>query len=152
MKLPSCRRLIAAIFLLGSLCAKAGIVRIEITSRESPCFEGRVFGAVGAYEKLRGKAYGAVDPSLPHPAVITDILLAPRNFRGMVEYSMDIYILRPLDPDRGNHKLFVEIPNRGGKLFGGINNSSGGNDPTTAGHAGEVFLMKRGYTIAWGVV
>ncbi len=149
MKLPSCRRLLVAIFLLGALCAKAGIVRIEITGRESPCFEGKVFGKAGAYEKLRGKAYGEVDPSLPQNALITDILLAPRNLRGMVEYSMDIYILRPVDPDRGNHKLFVEIPNRGGKLYGGLNNSRGGNDPSTAAQAGDAFLLQRGYTIAW---
>jgi hypothetical protein len=56
---------------------------------------GRIFGTVGAYEKLTGKAYGEVDPYLPQNALITDIQLAPRNARGMVEYSTDIYILKP---------------------------------------------------------
>ena len=41
------------------------ITKIEITSVESPTFEGTTFGAVGAYEKLRGKAYGEVDPADP---------------------------------------------------------------------------------------
>jgi hypothetical protein len=131
------------------LPAHAGIVKITITSIESPTFGGRSFNSVGTYEKLRGKAYGEVDPADPHNAVITDITLAPRNARGKVEYSMDIYILRPVNLALGNHKLFFEVNNRGGKLFGGLNNSKGGNDPTTAVDAGEGFLMNQGYAIAW---
>ncbi len=128
---------------------QARIIRIEITSVQSPTFEGKVFGRVGAYEKLRGKAYGELDPNSPQNALITDIALAPRNAKGMVEYAMDIYILKPIDLSKGNHKLFLEINNRGGKLIGGFNKSSGGNDPTTAAQAGEGFLMNRGYTLAW---
>jgi hypothetical protein len=131
------------------LTAQARLIRIEITSRQSPTFEGKVFASVGAYEKLMGKAYGELDPNSPQVAAITDIQLAPRNARGMVEYSMDIYILKPIDLAKGNHKLFLEVNNRGGKLFGGLNNSSGGNDPTTAADAGEAFLMKLGYTLVW---
>ncbi len=143
------RWLLLALLLGQSLVMQARIIRIEIISRESPCFEGRIFGAAGAYEKLRGKAYGEIDPTLPQNAVITDIGLAPRNIRGMVEYSMDIYLLRPLNPAAGNHKLFAEIPNRGGKLFGGLNNSSGGNDPSTSAQAGQAFLLNQGYTLTW---
>jgi hypothetical protein len=129
--------------------SQARIIRIEITSVQSPTFEGKAFGRVGAYEKLRGKAYGELDPTSPQNTLITDIALAPRNAKGMVVYSMDIYILKPIDLNRGNHKLFLEINNRGGKLVGGFNKSSGGNDPTTAAHAGEGFLMNMGYTLAW---
>jgi hypothetical protein len=139
--------LLAAMLTLPTVQAR--IVRIEITSVQSPTFEGKIFGKVGAYEKLRGKAYGEVDPSLPQNALITDIALAPRNARGMVEYSMDIYLLKPLKLGQGNHKLFLEVNNRGSKLFGGFNNSSGGNDPTTAAQAGEGFLLNQGYTLAW---
>ncbi|HEY6901107.1 MAG TPA: alpha/beta hydrolase domain-containing protein, partial [Puia sp.] len=143
-------RFLSAFVLLGvSLSAQARIIRIEITSRESPCFEGRVFGQAGAYEKLRGKAYGEVDPRLPENALITDILLAPRNARGMVEYSTDIYLLRPVDLSKSNHRLFVEIPNRGSKLFGGLDNSSGGNDPSTAAQMGGAFLLNQGYILTW---
>lgn len=131
-----------------ALPLQARIVRIEITIR-SPTFGGRTFGAVGAYEKLRGRAYGELDPTAPQNAVITDLALAPRNAKGMVEYAMDVYILKPVDRAKGNHRLFLEVNNRGGKLFGGFNNSSGGNDPTTADHAGAGFLMNQGYTMAW---
>ncbi|MBN3787984.1 hypothetical protein G3N94_13905 [Burkholderia sp. Ac-20353] len=127
----------------------AGITRIEITSVESPTFNGKTFGDVGAYEKLRGKAFGEVDPNDLRNAVITDLQLAPRNARGMVEYSMDIYILKPVDVSKGNHKLFVEVNQRGSKVFGPFNLSGGGNNPTTAADAGEGFLMNQGYSLAW---
>ena len=129
--------------------AVAGIIRIEITAIQSPAFGGKIFGSTGAYEKLAGKAYGEVNPALPQNAAITDLQLAPRNSRGMVEYAMDFYILKPVDLKRGNHKLFAEVPNRGGKLFGGFNNSTGGNDPAAAEQEQEGFLMKMGYTIVW---
>jgi len=133
----------------SSALAAAGITRIEISSVESPTFEGRTFGSVGAYEKLRGKAFGELDPDDVRNAVITDLQLAPRNARGRVEYSIDFYILKPVDLARGNHKLFVEVNNRGNKLFGALNLSGGGNNPTTAADAGEAFLMNQGYTLAW---
>lgn len=136
--------------LLGG-AAEARITRIAIDPAlsQSPTFEGRTFGSVGAYEKLRGVAYGELDPSDRRNRVITDIELARRNERGMVEYSTDFYILKPTNLAKGNRGLFMEVNNRGGKLFGGFNNSSGGNNPTTAADAGEAFLMNRGYALAW---
>src|SRR5205814_523385 len=110
---------------------------------------GQVCNYVGAYEKLRGKAYGEVDPRDPQNAVIADIELAPRNARGKVEYSMDFFILKPVNLRDGNRKLFVEVNNRGGKLSGPFNGSGGGNNPTTAADAGDAFLMNQGYSMAW---
>jgi len=126
--------------LLVTGIAKAGIVKIVISQKESPAFGGKAFGAAGTYDRFRGKAYGEVDPSLPQNAKIIDIQLAPRNAKGMVEYAMDIEILQPTDLLKGNHKLFAEIPNRGGKLYNGFNKSSGGSDD---------FLLNMGYTVAW---
>jgi hypothetical protein len=140
--------LLSGMFLVFMPTVRAGIVKIVISGVE-PAYGGKTFGNVGAYEKLKGKAYGEADPSQPQNALITDIQFAPRNAHGMVEYVMDIYILKPVNLQRGNHKLFTELPNRGGKLFGGLNNSSGGNDPETAEQAGDAFLMNMGYTIAW---
>ncbi len=34
---------------------------------------------------------------------------------------MDIYILRPVNLSNGNQKLFMEVENRGNKLFGPFN-------------------------------
>lgn len=127
----------------------SGIQRLEITSIESPAFEGRAFGRTGQYEKVRGKAHAELDPDDPRNAVITDLRLAPRNARSKVEYSFDFYILRPIDPARGNRKLFYEVSNRGRKLSGPLNGGALENDPRTAAHAGDGFLLEQGYTLAW---
>ena len=128
---------------------EARITLLQITAVQSPTFQGRTFGAVGAYEKLIGRAYGEVDPDDARNALITDLALAPRNAGGKVQYSMDVYILKPVDLDLGNHRLFFEVNNRGSKLFGAFNGAPLGNDPTTAADAGNAFLMNQGYALAW---
>jgi hypothetical protein len=145
---------LAAGIVLAAQVTEARLTRIDITSVESPTFKdpltgvAKTFGDVGAYEKLRGKAYGEVDPRNPQNAVITDIELAPL-IGDKVTYSMDIYILKPVDLGKGNGKLFMEVNNRGNKLYADFNRSSGGNNPTTAAHAGDAFLMHQGYSLAW---
>jgi hypothetical protein len=145
-----CRAGLTALMVSGSLAApaEAEIVRFVVTSVERPTFEGTSFGAVGQYEKLRGRAFGEVDPNDPRNAIITDIEFAPKNARGMVEYSMDVLILKPIDLSRGNGQLLYHMNNRGniGFLFS-LNNGGLGNNPTTAADAGNGFLMRYGYTI-----
>jgi hypothetical protein len=133
-----------------------GITTITINSAtaaqpsQNPTFGGMSFGPVGPYQKIIGTASGTIDPNNPQNAVITDLQLAPRDAQGLVDYSMDFYILTPVDPTKGNHKVFFELPNRGGKQFGKFNGSGGGNNPTTAVDAGTAFLMNQGYTLVWG--
>jgi hypothetical protein len=131
--------------------ATSGITRLVVNpaSSETVTFGGKTFGTVGTYQKIRGTATGQLDPNDPKNKVITDIALAPRNAAGMVEYSIDFYILKPSDAARGNKKLFFEVNNRGSKLFGTFNQSGGGNNPSTAADAGTGFLMNEGYTLAW---
>jgi hypothetical protein len=133
----------------GTTSAEAHITQIVITRVESPTFQGLSFGDVGQYEKLVGRASGEVDPNDRRNRVIVDLPLAPRNARGMVEYSTDLYILRPVDPARGNHRVFFDINNRGNAVSFAVMNdaTTGGNDPTTAADAGIGFLMRQGYTI-----
>src|SRR5712691_6343030 len=129
--------------------SSAGITRLEISRVESPTFDGRAFGSGGQYEKLVGRAYGQVDPSDPRNSVITDLSLAPRNASGVVDYVTDIFILKPLDPARSNHRLFFDVNNRGDMraLSSMDNATSGGNDPSAADDAGNGFLLEQGYTI-----
>ena len=42
-------------------------------------------------------------PNDPKNAVIVDLQLAPRNAKGMVEYSHTFYILKPIDLSKGAH-------------------------------------------------
>ena len=109
------------------------------------------FGATGQYEKLVGRVQGEVDPTDPLNSLITDIALAPRNARGMVEYSSNIMIIRPVDREKGNHKLLFEINNRGHIFaFASLNDAAeNSNDPTHAADAGNGFMMRQGYTLAW---
>ena len=92
--------------------ADARITQIQINSR-ALAFGGASFGSVGQYETLRGVGFGEVDPNDPLNEVITDIKLAPRNARGMVEYNMDFWINKPVDMTRANGTLLHDIPNRG---------------------------------------
>jgi hypothetical protein len=128
--------------------AEARTTRVVFTRVESPTFGGQSFGTVGQFEKLVGVAYGEVDPGDPHDAIIQDLELAPRNARGMVEYSTDVYVIKPLDMSKGNGMLFYNVHNRGNK--GGLNTfnlgTAGGNEPTGAG---DGFLQKMGYTLVW---
>jgi hypothetical protein len=124
----------------------ARITKIQITTKESPTFGGFSFGAVGQYEKLQGKAFGELDPNDPRNAVIVDIALAPEMPMAKSSTSHDFYILKPIDLSKGNHKVFYEPPNRGGKQFGSFNRTTGGNDPSTTTNPGGAFLWPRGYT------
>src|SRR5262249_37463367 len=136
---------LAALLFCTASVAEAHIFKIEITSKESPAFEGKTFGDVGAYEKLRGKAYGEVDPADPRNALITDIQLAPRNRNGKAVSSMYIFILKPIAPGRGTRRLLIDINNRGTMRWDRLNDGGDVNNPVTAADAGTGFLMNRGY-------
>ena len=99
-----------------SSITEARVVRLRIERREV-ILDGRAFGAAGPYEKLVGKVDFGLDPSLPRNGDIVDLKLAPRNARGEVEASADFYMLKPVDPRRGNGRLFYEVGNRGGKAM-----------------------------------
>src|ERR1044071_7093533 len=125
------------------------ITRLVIQRRE-PFANGHEFPITGPYEKLVGKAYGEVDPKNRLNRIIVNLIKAPRNRRGRVEYSSDICILKPLDMARGNRKIFFDAPNRGSKrILGFLNDAPEANDPSTIEHAGNGFLMRQGYTIVW---
>ncbi len=140
--------IVLALLLAAPAAADARVTRIEIERVESPTFDGRSFGDVGPYEKLVGRVHAEVDPEAPENAVIADIELAPRNARGMVEYSADLIILRPVDPSQGNGRLFYEANNRGRLLSLNRLNAAptASSDPSSADDAGNGFLMREGYT------
>ncbi len=141
--------LLAALAAAWPSHASAEITKLVISRTESPTFQGTSFGNAGPYEKLVGRASGEIDPRDPRHAVIADIALAPRNARGMVEYETDVFILRPVDPAKGNRRLFFDVNNRGNmRALASFNDArGGGNDPTSAADAGNGFLMRQGYTI-----
>src|SRR6516165_887994 len=141
----------AAATALGLLAstADAKVVRLRIERREV-VLDGRPFGAAGPYEKLVGKVDFGLDPSLPRNGDIVDLQLAPRNARGEVEASADFYMLKPVDPRRGNGRLFYEVGNRGGKsILPTFQKAAGSPDPTTDSEFGDGALMRQGFVLLW---
>lgn len=130
---------------------QARITRVEIAKTE-PAFAGQVFGSVGTYQRLTGKAYGEIDPAADGNSLIQDITRAPRNDRGMVEYVTDIDILRPTDRSKNNGVLFFNIVNRGNKGGLSLFNADMPANPVANNNlaeAGDGFLQRQGYTIVW---
>lgn len=142
------RRALAALpVALGVLAApaEARITRVEITET-APAFAGQAFGGTGAYERLRGRAFGEVDPTHPANTIIQDMALAPRNARGMVEYETEIDILRPVEAARGNGVLLFDVVNRGNRRLLSLYNGAARVDNTDPG---DGMLMRRGYTLVF---
>jgi len=124
-----------------------GVRRIEVTERESPVFGGMKFAAVGPYERLHGTVFGELDPEHRLNAGIVNLDRATRNARGNVEYRSEFRILKPVDLDRGNGCLVYDVPNRGNQpIMPRLNGAPDGGHPQ---HAGNGFLMRRGFTVAW---
>ncbi len=146
---PQPRRftILAALLALTPAAILAEVARIEITSRQD-VLGGKSFGSTGAYEKLKGKVYFAVDPSNPHNQIIADLDKAPRNSQGKVEFSADLFILKPKDPARGNGVLFFDVVNRGNKgLLSTFDHAKGSADPTAEADFGNGLLLREGYTL-----
>ena len=124
---------VAAAFALSAQLAEARITRVvfDPARSQSPTFGGLSFGSAGQYEKLRGTAFGELDPNDPRNKRITDIELAPRNTAGMVEYSMDVFVLKPVDLTRGSGRVLLDFNNRGGMRLGRLNQTDTNNDPAT---------------------
>jgi hypothetical protein len=132
--------------------AEARLTRLQINTVEVVA-DGVSFGATGPYERLTGTAYFEVDPFDPRNAQVFDIDKALRNGAGMVEFSADAVILKPVDMGKANGTLFFEVNNRGNKIsFQMMHDTPPGtpnNNPVTAAHFGNAFLMRSGYVIAW---
>src|ERR1700685_3963950 len=104
--------ILAILVVFGFQAAQAEVKRIVIASRE-PWLQGRSLGPAGAYEKLQGRVVYAVNPNDAANLKIADLALAPRNANGMVEFSGDFVVLRPVDPKKARRSVFLAILNRG---------------------------------------
>jgi hypothetical protein len=129
-----------ALILTGSLPANARITDLTNCTTTSP-YGSTSFGSVGAYEQIACTANGAVDPNDPLNGVIQDISLAPQ-VSGLVQYSMDVTILKPTDLSKSNHVMLFDVPNRGNRLLPGGFNIGG-----SITSAGDGFLHNQGFII-----
>jgi len=101
--------------LLASACAAvpaaAQVTRLEILSRAP--MPAPPAGPAGAYELIRGRIHGEVDPADRHNRIIQDLALAPRNARGRVEYVATFALARPVDMSKASGVLMYTVVNRG---------------------------------------
>ena len=124
-------------------------IRVHIETRE-PFAAGMHFGEVGPYEQLTGWVWFAVAPETPAYHHVVDLAHAPRNAAGLVEYATAFTLLKPVDLTRGNRRLVYDVMNRGNKrILQFFNDAPHSNAPSSIEHAGNGFLMRRGYTVLW---
>lgn len=111
----ACATIVAAMTAFSATTADARVVGITIEKRR-PLAGGQAFGSAGPYERLDGTARFEVDPKDPLNAVIVNIDKAPKNGRGMVEFSAPFVILKPVDLAKGNRKILYGLNNRGNAI------------------------------------
>jgi hypothetical protein len=99
---------------LAAATAQARIVRIEV----KPTSDEALHGVPKSYHVVQGLAYGEVDPRDTHNRILTDLGLAPKNARGMVEYVATFTLYVPSQPDP-NAVLLYDVVNRGGMAVPG---------------------------------
>ena len=135
--------------LLVASSALAEVEKFEITERV-PFAGGTQFGEVGAYERIVGTVTFAIDPQARQNAAIVDLDRAARGADGRVRFSMDLFMLAPVDMTRGSGALLYDVNNRGNKLaLRMFNFAGGGNDPLDEASAGDGFLMRQGIVVVW---
>jgi len=140
---------LAFVLCLVSGMVEARVVRLRIDRREV-LLEGRAFGLAGPYEKLAGQVDFALDPELAANRMVFDLPLAPRNENGEVEFHADFYLVKPVNPARGNGVLFYEAGNRGTKrILPVFQSGSPSQDPATAAEIGNGSLMFQGFSLLW---
>src|SRR5262245_61074131 len=136
-------------FVLAALVAVASVASGEVTRVD--VISRTPVGSSG-YEKIVGTAHFAVNPKDPHNKVIADIDKAPLNAAGLVEFSGDVVILRPLNASRSNGVALIDVVNRGRKTIMTTFNRGAVADPGGDADLGDAFLTRQGYTlvfVAW---
>ena len=68
------------------------------------------------FQQLTGRAFGELDPTDPHNALITDIQIAPRNANGNVAYVASFVLRIPSDMTQASGVMWHDVPNRGGDV------------------------------------
>jgi len=97
-------------------CPVEGRVTRLVVESSTPYAGGATFGDHGTFERLTGTVYMEVDPTNPLNAVIVNLDRAPRNENGLVEFSAPFVIIKPVETERGNGKIFYGINNRGNNI------------------------------------
>ncbi|MEQ1758918.1 MAG: alpha/beta hydrolase domain-containing protein [Vicinamibacterales bacterium] len=120
--------------------ASAEVTRIEVTRRDD----------VGTHQRLIGKVYFSIDPADKANSQIADVMLAPRNAEGRVEFSGDLLFFQPKDVATANGTVFFEVVNRGrDQSLGLMSDAQTRNLAPANWDLGDRFVLEQGFTVAF---
>jgi hypothetical protein len=108
---------------------------------------GKTFDGFGPYEYIAGVLHFTADPRAKGHEVICDIELAPTNSEGLIEYSAEFHLLKPVHPPSAG-RLLVDSVNRG--LMTAVtmfNNAAWRADASWDVDTGNGYLMRQGYSV-----
>ncbi|MBW8753314.1 MAG: hypothetical protein JF595_04060 [Sphingomonadales bacterium] len=137
----------AALPQTGQAAEAKAPVRIEVSSRVT-AYDGKSFGDYGPYERIAGVAHLRIDPNAPANRGIVDLALAPRGADGLVDYDVDVIILRPQDGAKARRVMLYDVVNRGMKLLSMFTGGSPAS-PADPVDPGDGLLLRQGYTLVW---
>ena len=89
---------------------QARVTRIVIDSTTP------IVGGTIAYQTLRGRAFGELDPSDSKNTVLTDIQLG-KDPDGKVRYETTFTLTMPVDMSKASGFMWHDVPNRGGPII-----------------------------------
>jgi hypothetical protein len=138
--------------LLGPGWALPGEARVThlVVNQTRPVADGAAMDAAGPYERIDGTVFLEVDPKDPRNAIIVNLDKAPRNAKGLVEFRAPFYILKPVDPAKGNGKIWYGINNRGNQtVYSGLraprSTRTLGLEILSAESVSDGLLLRQGY-------
>jgi Alpha/beta hydrolase domain len=85
---------------------QARVTRIVIDSTTT------LTGQERAYEQVRGRAFGELDPGDAHNTIITDLALG-KDADGKIHYETTFMLTKPVDMAQASGFMWHDVPNRG---------------------------------------
>ena len=135
------------VFAIASQAALAAIDHVDVIDRK-PYQDGKSYPGVGTYEVIHGRAWFTLDPHDKANARIVDLKYAPRDSKGLVEFSTEFVLLRPTKA--ADSTLIYDVSNRGQQISGMFNEVLA---PSKKGPFADTgFLQRHGFAVlasAW---
>lgn len=98
-----------ALILFSMQTAEARVTRIAIDATTT------LTGQAIAYQQLRGRAFGELDPNDAHNSTITDLQLG-KDPDGWVRYETTFVLTKPVDMTQASGFMWHDVPNRGNAI------------------------------------
>lgn len=98
-----------ALILFSMQTAEARVTRIVIDATTT------LTNQAIAYQQLRGRAFGELDPNDAHNSTITDLRLG-KDPDGKVRYETTLVLTKPVDMTQASGFMWHDVPNRGNAI------------------------------------